>query len=138
MNYLSRKIIFNFIYSLKVLLKNKMLINPDVNYDKQIKQIENTLQDLLQAELHSKDKKLRTLKKRLNKYHEYLLTFLKVMEVPPDNNFSEQAIRNVKVKLKVSGQFRSEQGADYYAILRSIIDTTIKRKANVLQVLANA
>ncbi|MFZ1704657.1 MAG: transposase, partial [Saprospiraceae bacterium] len=67
-----------------------------------------------------------------------LLTFLKVMEVPPDNNFSEQAIRNVKVKLKVSGQFRSEQGADYYAILRSIIDTTIKRKANVLQVLANA
>lgn len=40
-----------------------MLINPDVNYDKQIKQIENTLQDLLQAELHSKDKKLRTLKK---------------------------------------------------------------------------
>ena len=119
-------------------LKNKMLINPDVNYDKQIKQIENTLQDLLQAELHSKDKKLRTLKKRLNKYHEYLLTFLKVMEVPPDNNFSEQAIRNVKVKLKVSGQFRSEQGADYYAILRSIIDTTIKRKANVLQVLANA
>lgn len=119
-------------------LKKKMLINPNVNYDKQIKQIEITLQDLLQCELPSKDKKLHTLKKRLNKHHEYLLTFLKVMEVPPDNNFSEQAIRNVKVKLKVSGQFRSEQGADYYAILRSIIDTAIKRKANVLQVLANA
>lgn len=119
-------------------LKNKMLINPNINYDKQIKQIENKLQHLLQSELHSKDKKLLTLKKRLNKHHEYLLTFLKVMDVPPDNNFSEQAIRNVKVKLKVSGQFRSDQGADYYAILRSIIDTAIKRKANVLQVLANA
>lgn len=119
-------------------LKNKMLINPDVNYDKQIKQIEAKLQDLLQCDLHSKDKKLQTLKKRLQKYQEYLLTFLKVTEVPPDNNFSEQAIRNVKVKLKVSGLFRSEEGASYYAILRSIIDTAIKKNQNVLQVLANA
>ena len=89
-------------------------------------------------EINFKNKKLNTLKKRLTKYQKYLLTFLKVMEVPPDNNFSEQAIRNVKVKLKVSGLFRSEQGASYYAILRSIIDTTIKRKQNVLQVLATA
>ncbi|MBK8052265.1 MAG: transposase [Saprospiraceae bacterium] len=93
---------------------------------------------MLNKEIHSKDKKLHTLQKRLNKHQQYLLTFLKVMEVPPDNNFSEQAIRNVKVKLKVSGQFRSDQGASYYAVLRSVIDTAIKRNLNVLQVLANA
>ena len=119
-------------------LKNKILANPDANYETQINQREKTLNILLGQEINFKNKKLNTLKKRLTKYQKYLLTFLKVMEVPPDNNFSEQAIRNVKVKLKVSGLFRSEQGASYYAILRSIIDTTIKRKQNVLQVLATA
>lgn len=119
-------------------LKKIMLTNPEVNYETQIKQIEKTLHHILNKEIHSKDKKLHTLQKRLNKHNQYILTFLKVMEVPPDNNFSEQAIRNVKVKLKVSGQFRSEQGASYYAVLRSVIDTAIKRNANVLQVLTNA
>jgi transposase len=119
-------------------LKKIMLTNAEANYETQINQIEKTLNHILNKEIHSKDKKLHTLQKRLNKHQQYLLTFLKVMEVPPDNNFSEQAIRNVKVKLKVSGQFRSDQGASYYAVLRSVIDTAIKRNLNVLQVLANA
>jgi hypothetical protein len=55
--------------------------------------------------------KLNTLKRILNKYQLSLFTFLKIMEVPPDNNFSEQAFRNVKEKLKVSGKFRSESAA---------------------------
>ncbi|HIP41726.1 MAG TPA: hypothetical protein EYG90_04325 [Campylobacterales bacterium] len=50
--------------------------------------------------------------------------------MPPDNNGSERAIRNVKVKLKVSGQFKSFQGAKDYASLRSIIDTSRKRGFN--------
>ena len=57
------------------------------------------------------------------------------MEVPPDNNTSEQAIRNVKVKLKVSGLFRTDDGASQYAIIRSVIDTALKNNANVLNVL---
>lgn len=119
-------------------LKGKMLASPDANYNTQINQIEKTLKSLLQQELNTNNKKLNTMKKRLNKYQQHLLTFLKVMEVPPDNNSSEQAIRNVKVKLKVSGLFRSEEGASHYAVLRSIIDTAIKRKQNILQVLASA
>jgi transposase len=82
--------------------------------------------------------KLNTLKRRLNKHQQCLLTFLKIMEVPPDNNFSEHAIRNVTVKLKISGQFRSVSGASYYAGLRSVIDTAIKRNANVVHLQANA
>ena len=35
-----------------------------------------------------------------------LFTFLFLPEVPPDNNGSERAIRNVKVKQKISGQFK--------------------------------
>ncbi|MFK5976093.1 MAG: hypothetical protein QM493_06260 [Sulfurovum sp.] len=40
-------------------------------------------------------------------------------------------IRNVKVKLKVSGQFRSEDGAIDYANIRSIVDTSIKKGCDI-------
>src|SRR5690554_1554542 len=50
----------------------------------------------------------------------------------PDNNSSERAIRNVKVKQKISGQFRSTQGATRFAVMRSVIDTVIKRGGDPL------
>ncbi|MBI9064929.1 MAG: transposase [Marinilabiliaceae bacterium] len=42
------------------------------------------------------------------------------------DNLAERAIRNIKVKQKVSGAFRSDRGADIFAITRSVIDTIIK------------
>jgi transposase len=59
-----------------------------------------------------------------------IFTFLEHPNIPPDNNGSERAIRNVKVKIKVSGQFKSFQGAKDYASLRSIVDTSRKRDLN--------
>lgn len=53
--------------------------------------------------------------------------------MPPDNNASERAIRNAKVKTKVSGFFASLEGAQYYAILRSVIDSCIKKGLNVFE-----
>jgi hypothetical protein len=50
--------------------------------------------------------------------------------IPPDNNGSERAIRNIKVKTKVSGQFKSFKGAEYYANIRTIIDTSRKQNIN--------
>ncbi len=44
----------------------------------------------------------------------------------PDNNGSERAIRNIKVKQKISGQFKSPTGAFNFAVLRSITDTALK------------
>ena len=66
----------------------------------------------------------------LTKAREKIFTFLLYPDVPPDNNGSERAIRNIKVKLKVSGQFKSEGGAKDYATLRSIVDTSRKRGMN--------
>ena len=43
---------------------------------------------------------------------------------------SERAIRNVKVKQKISGQFKS--GEDCFSILRSIIDICLKRNVDIL------
>lgn len=47
------------------------------------------------------------------------------VNIPPDNNGSERGIRNVRVKMKVSGQFKS--GQQIFCIHRSIIDTLKKR-----------
>ena len=68
--------------------------------------------------------------KSLTKARDKIFTFLLHPGIPPDNNGSERAIRNIKVKLKVSGQFKTFQGAQDYAALRSIIDTSRKRGLN--------
>ena len=55
-----------------------------------------------------------------------------ILEIPPDNNKSEQVIRNIKVKQKVSGVFKSEKGAQNYAFIRSITDTFNKNQQAIL------
>ncbi|MEO6869744.1 MAG: hypothetical protein ABI168_08870 [Ginsengibacter sp.] len=40
------------------------------------------------------------------------------------------------VKLKISGQFKSDEGADAFVILRSVSDTTFKSGQNVLNALS--
>ena len=76
--------------------------------------------------------KSRSLQKKLLAKQHCILYFLLQPNVPPDNNGSERAIRNVKVKQKISGQFKSTDSANVFAILRSVIDTTIKSGQNVL------
>ncbi|MEB2782459.1 hypothetical protein U3A58_18865 [Algoriphagus sp. C2-6-M1] len=45
----------------------------------------------------------------------------------------ERAIRKIKVKQKVSGQFKSVEGADRFCVIRSIVDTLIKRSQNIFE-----
>jgi len=73
--------------------------------------------------------------KSFQKSKDKIFTFLLDENIPPDNNASERAIRNIKVKQKVSGQFKSLEGAQNYATLRSIIDTARKRGLNEFEVL---
>ena len=78
-------------------------------------------------------KQLNSFKKARDK----IFTFLLYSNVPPDNNGSERAIRNLKVKLKVSQQFKSPQGVKDYATLRSLIDTARKRNMNEFETIIN-
>ena len=87
---------------------------------------------LLQTPVPKDQKDLCTFHKRMTKYKDYIFTFLFYDYVPPDNNGSERAIRNVKVKQKISGQFKTERGAQIYAIIRSVTDTCIKNGQNIL------
>jgi transposase len=75
-------------------------------------------------------KELITFQKRMVKYQDYVFAFLDNPEIPPDNNGSERAIRNFKVKQKNSGFFKSTEGANIYAVIRSIIDTAMKNGQN--------
>jgi hypothetical protein len=63
--------------------------------------------------------------------------FLTHPDIPADNNAWERSIRKVKVKTKISGQFRNKEGkgADRFARLRSVIDTAIKNKQDVYHAL---
>lgn len=97
--------------------------------------LEKELKSLLNEELEPKYKQLLTFQKRIIRYRDHLFTFLYDPVVPSHNNDSERAIRNVKVKQKVSGQFKTFTGAENFAILRSIIDTAAKNKQNVLEAL---
>ncbi len=97
--------------------------------------LENRLKKLLASRIDQKHKELVTFQKRMLKYKDYILTFLYHPKVPPDNNGSERAIRNVKVKHKISGQFKSWKGVENFLVLRSITDTALKNKQPVLNAL---
>ena len=78
-------------------------------------------------------KKSKTLSQRLEKDKDKHLAFLKDFSLPYSNNLSESDLRIYKIKVKVSGGFRSKKGSDYFADALSIIKTSIKRKENIMQ-----
>lgn len=103
--------------------------------EKEAYQLETRLNRLLLGTIDQQQfEKTYTFQKSMIKYRDCLLVFLYDLEVPPDNNASERAIRNVKVKQKVSGQFKTGQNA--FCILRSVIDTLKKRDLDVFTYLA--
>ncbi|MCX6270559.1 MAG: IS66 family transposase [Bacteroidetes bacterium] len=109
------------------------------DYDKlqyQRTEFEERLDKLLQEPINDQHPIAISLQDRLIKYRQHIFTFLYYHQVPPDNNGSERAIRNVKVKQKISGMFMSLKGAQSFAILRSVIDTAIKNNQNPLVALS--
>ena len=81
---------------------------------------ENRFNELLNQQIEIQDYPVSfKLQKSLSRYREYVFTFLYYKEVPPDNNGSERAVRPIKVKQKISGQFKSL--AQSFCVLRSIV-----------------
>ena len=91
-----------------------------------VQSFQSRLEELLAEDVGELGKDFERMKKGLGKWVSDFFTFLKVKDVPPDNNGSERAIRNVKTKMKVSGGFWTEDGADAFAMIWSIIDTARK------------
>ena len=141
LNYIHQVHQSNWAKSLTLLFKEAIALNKEVDYDGSFAcpardKLEQSLTKLLHLQLPDKDNLAITLQKKLRKISHHILCFLHHSRVPPDNNGSERAIRTLKVKQKVSGGFRSIEGADGFAVLRSIIDTAIKSGQDVFHTLS--
>lgn len=116
--------------------KRQMTMDDYGGANPKVKEFETRLSELLKVDYLNKHRKLRAFIKRLIKNRDSLFTFLYHLEVPPDNNGSERAIRNVKVKMKISNQFKTIDFASHYAVIRSVIDTSLKNSQNVFNMLS--
>ena len=72
---------------------------------------------------------------RLSTKRSDVLRFLSDPAVPFTNNQAEQDVRMMKVQQKISGCFRSENGAQDFATIRSVLSTARKQGWNMLQTL---
>ena len=72
---------------------------------------------------------------RFKTFKEATLRFLVDFAVPFTNNLAEQDLRMMKVKIKISGGFRTQQGAEDFASLRSLISSARKQGLDILRAL---
>jgi len=75
---------------------------------------------------------------RLSTRKDDVLRFLTDPRVPFTNNLAEQAARMMKLRQKISGGFRSEQGARDFAVIRSLIATAKKQGWNIIDTLTQS
>lgn len=78
------------------------------------------------------EKELKLIK-RLDKYRDSHLLFIKDFNVPFTNNTAEKSFRISKTKLKVSGLFQNNKSAMNYSIILSYMETCYRNGINKLQ-----
>ena len=122
-------------------LSSQQLSKFDTEYDDIIKTAyeENPLPET-SAKKRGRKKKSKVLNLicRLDNYKASVCLFIKNLCVPFDNNQAERDLRMVKVKTKVSGCFRSEEGAQEYLTIMSYIGSARKHGINAFTAIREA
>ena len=113
----------------------------DKKYDELIEQArkENPLPKTTEKKRGRKKKgKILALVERLANYKASVCLFIHNFNVPFDNNQAERDLRMIKVKTKVSGCFRTEEGARDYLKIMSYVGTAHKQGYNAYEAIKNA
>lgn len=100
---------------------------------------QNPLPEITEKKRGRKKKgKILALVERLANYKASVCLFIHNFNVPFDNNLAERDLRMIKVKTKVSGCFRSEEGARDYLKIMSYIGTAHKQGYNAYEAIKKA
>ena len=83
-----------------------------------------------------KKTKPRNLLERLDQHRQEVLAFMYDLAVPFTNNLAEGDIRMMKVQQKISGTFRTDEGANAFCRIRSYISTARKNAVGAIDALA--
>ena len=75
---------------------------------------------------------------RLHQHQDLILRFLHDFDVPFDNNQAESDLRMMKLRQKISGCFRTQDGAAIFCDLRSSLSTMQKQGVHLLTALRSA
>jgi transposase len=80
----------------------------------------------------------RRLRRRYGKVRDHLFTFLDHPEITADNNGSERELRPTATYRKVTGGFRSNWGAEFFANVRSVVGTAARHGIDAYTAIKNA
>jgi len=73
---------------------------------------------------------------RFEKHHDKILRFIYDFDVPFDNNLAERELRMSKLKMKISGCFRSIRSLQFFCRIRNYISNSQKNGLSVLEAIS--
>ncbi len=124
----------------KIKQQIKQIIKKGLKIQKQKKSLKKEQQTsklkerlLKLCQLKSSDKKTKNLIARINRYQDHLLQFVNHEDAEFHNNRAERALRPAVIFRKVSFGNRTEQGAENFAVLNSVLETGRLKNKNINQ-----